>query len=97
MADVRVQVEEDVRLAYETDQEAAHEIGSARQTVELAQQELKMSQDQYAAGTGDNIQVVTAQDELTRARDTYVTALARRQDARVNLAAAMGHARSFSF
>jgi outer membrane protein TolC len=97
MADVRVQVEEDMRLAYETDQEAAHEVGSARQTVELAQQELTMSQDQYAAGTGDNIQVVTAQDELTRARDTYVTALARQQDARVNLAAALGQAQSFSF
>lgn len=97
LADVRVQVEEDVRLAHEADQEAVHEVGSAEQTVELARQELRMSQDQYAAGTGDNVSVVAAQDELTRARDIYVTALARQQDARVNLAAALGRAQSFRF
>lgn len=97
LADVRVQVEEDVRLAFEAGREAVLEVAGAEQTVALAEQELRMSKDQYAAGTGDNVQVVTAQDELTRARDTYVAALARHQDARVNLAAASGRAGSFGF
>lgn len=96
LADIRVQVEEDVRLAYQDSQEAAQEAQAAAQTVELAQQELRMSQDRYGAGTGDNIEVVTAQAELAQARDGYVASLAKLQDARVNLAAALGQAQTFT-
>ncbi len=54
-----------------------------------------MAQDQYAAGTGDNVAVVTAQDELARARNRVVSSLAEDYDARINLAAALGGARGF--
>ena len=55
-----------------------------------------MSQDRYAEGISDNVEVVTAQAELAKARDAYVSALARQQESRINLAAATGKAQSFS-
>lgn len=95
LADVRIQVEEDVRLAYETLSEAQNQVAASSQTLTLAEQELRMAQDQYAAGTGDNVAVVTAQDELARARNRVVSSLAEDYDARINLAAALGGARGF--
>jgi outer membrane protein TolC len=96
LADTRLQVEEDVRLAYETLAEAAQEVSDAAATVDLAQQELNMTLDQYKAGTADYVSVTTAQNELARARDSWVAALARDQDAHLNLAAAVGRAQSFA-
>ena len=96
LADVRIQIEEDVRLSCEIAQEAQNETALAQESVALAQQELAMSQDRYAQGVGDNIEVVTAQVELANVHNTYVTAVARNQVARVNLALATGRAQSFT-
>lgn len=95
VADVRAQVEEDVRLAFENLSEARRQVSASAQTQDLAEQELRMAQDQYAAGTGDNVAVVTAQTELARARSAFVSSLAGDYDARINLAAALGAARDF--
>jgi len=94
--DIRDQIEEDVRLSYEIAAEALSETAVAEQTVTLAEDELRMSQDRYAEGISDNVEVVTAQAELAKARDAYVSALARQQESRINLAAATGKAQSFS-
>jgi outer membrane protein TolC len=91
--DVRTQVEEDVRLAYENFSEASDEVKAARQGLELAEEELRMAQDQYAAGTTDNIAVITAQTELARSRDTFISSLAADWTSRINVAASLGHAR----
>jgi outer membrane protein TolC len=95
--DVRAQVEEDVRLAYESYDEASDEVKAARQSLELSEQELRMAQDQYVAGTTDNIAVITAQTELAQTRDAFITALAEDWTARINLAASLGHAREIAF
>jgi outer membrane protein TolC len=97
LADVRTQVEEDVRLAYQDISEAREQVTASSQTVDLAEQELRMAQDQYASGTIDNVAVTQAQTELAQARDAYVSSLARDCDVRINLAAALGEARNFSF
>ena len=95
LSDVLVQVEEDVRLAYEHLTEAEKQVSAAEQTRGLAEQELKMAEDRYEAGTGDNVAVVTAQAELAQARSAFVSSLAGDQDARIDLAAAIGAARGF--
>ena len=96
LADALIKVEEDVRLSYEIAEEARLEVSLAAETVALAEQELSMSQDRYMHGVGDNIELVTAQVELAKVRNNYVTALAMNQQARINLASATGRARSFT-
>jgi len=93
--DVRVQVEEDVRLAIQTLQAERDEVTTANQAVDLAQKELTMARDRFAAGVGDNIQLLTAQDSLDRALDDQVDALSRYATARVNFATALGQAEHF--
>lgn len=95
LADAAVQVEEDVRLAYEHLSQAARQVSAAELTRALAEQELKMAEDRYEAGTGDNVAVVTAQAELAHARSDFVASLAGEYDARIDLAAALGAARGF--
>lgn len=96
LADVRQQVELDVRTSLERLSESAAEERASAQSLSLAERELAMAQDRYAAGTGSSVEVVEAQAELARARSAQVGALARYQAARVDLAAATGRASEFS-
>ena len=64
-------------------------------TLDLAQTELRLARDRFAAGVADNIEVVNAQTALQNARNTLVAALAAYNTARANLAAAMGSAEGF--
>jgi outer membrane protein len=92
---VRGQVEQDVRLALSALRTAAVQVQAADESVQLAQRELEMSRDRFSAGVGDNQEVVMAQTSLANARDAQVTALAQYNGARLNLAAALGHAETF--
>ena len=93
--DIRIQVEEDVRLALHTLSAEVDEVKAAETNEQLAERELQLSQNRYSAGLGDNIQVVTAQASLADARKSRVDARARYADAEANLAAAVGHVRAF--
>lgn len=95
LANVRGQVEEDVRLALVTLRTAAVQVRAAEQNLTLALRELEMSRDRFVAGVADNLEVVTAQTALADARNAQVTALAQHNAARLNLAAAVGRAESF--
>jgi outer membrane protein TolC len=94
-SDARIQVEEDVRLALVTLGAETDEVETAETQVNLAERELKLAEDRYRAGVGDNIQVVTAQTSLADARRSRVDVQARYSDARANLAMALGHMRTF--
>lgn len=95
LANIRGQVEEDVRLALTTLRTAAVQVRAAEETVTLAQRELEMARDRFRAGVGDNLEVITAQTSLANAREAQVTALAQHNAARLNLAAALGRAETF--
>jgi len=56
---------------------------------------LEMARDRFRAGVGDNIEVVNAQTALANARLDQISALADYNGARLNLAAALGRARTF--
>lgn len=94
-ADTRAQVEEDVRLSLQTLAAEIEETHTADQAVDLSRKELKMAEDRFSAGVGDNIQVLNAQTALARALDDQVDAFARYDTARVNLATALGRAQEF--
>lgn len=95
LANIRGQVEEDVRLALTTLRTAAVQVRAADESVTLAQKELEMARDRFRAGVGDNLEVVTAQTSLANARNAQVNALAQHNAARLNLAAALGRAQTF--
>ncbi|MFL6213884.1 MAG: TolC family protein [Blastocatellia bacterium] len=94
-SDLRAQVEEDVRLAIETLTTATEQVTAAQLAVRLAERELQMSRDRFAAGVTNNIEVVNAQTALANARQNEVAALAQYNAARINLAAARGRIESF--
>ena len=95
LANIRGQVEEDVRLALTTLRTAAVQVRAADESVTLAQRELEMARDRFRAGVADNLEVITAQTSLANARVSQVTALAQHNAARLNLAAALGRAETF--
>ena len=95
LGNVRGQVEQDVRLALVTLRTASSQVRAADESVRLAERELEMARDRFRAGVGDNLEVTSAQTSLANARDAQVTALARYNAARLNLAAATGRAETF--
>jgi outer membrane protein TolC len=96
LADVRQQVELDVRVALERLSESLEEERASALSLSLAERELEMARDRYGAGVGASLDVVEAQAELARARSARVSALARYHSSRVNFAASTGRAAEFS-
>lgn len=95
MEDLQQQIEQDVRLALATLANSAEQVRAAVSARDLAQRELDLARDRFSNGVANNVDVVSAQASLARARTQYVAATAAQQQARVNLAAAQGRARQF--
>jgi len=95
LSSVRGQVEEDVRLALSGLRTTVERVRAADEALTLAQRELQMSRDRFAAGVADNLEVITAQASLANARVAQIEALAVYNAARLNLAAALGRAERF--
>ena len=58
--------------------------------VKLAEEEVRQARDRFQAGVANNIEVISAQDSLTRANDNQIAALYRFNQARADLARAIG-------
>ena len=69
---------------------ARSEVDVANLGVQLAQQEVEQARDRFQAGVANNIEVVTAQNELSRANDNQIAALYRYNQSRAGLAHAVG-------
>jgi len=69
---------------------ARNEVDVANLGVDLARQEVDQARDRFQAGVANNIEVVTAQNELARANDNQIAALYRYNQARADLAHAAG-------
>jgi outer membrane protein len=69
---------------------ALHQVELGRQEVQLANEEVSLSQGRFQSGVTDNIEVTQAQDSLARANDTEIGALFRYNIARAKLARAVG-------
>jgi outer membrane protein len=90
LAQERNRVIEQVRDS-QTELEAAfHQVELGRQQVQLANEEISLSQGRFKSGVADNIEVTAAQDSLARANDAEIGALFRYNIARAQLARAVG-------
>jgi outer membrane protein TolC len=88
--DLRRGIEEDVREAMLSLDSAAQQVQVATEGQQLARRELELSQDRFQQGTTNNVEVVTAQDELARADENYILAVVSHMDAKYALARALG-------
>ncbi len=89
-ADLRDRIALEVKTAVAQLDAARGEVDVANQGIDLAQQEVTQARDRFQAGVADNIEVITAQDELARANDNQIAALYRYGQARADLAHAIG-------
>ncbi len=88
--DLRNRIALEVKTAAAQLESARGEVDVANQGVELARQEVDQARDRFQAGVADNIEVITAQDELARANDNQIGALYRYNQARADLAHSAG-------
>ncbi len=90
LAQERNLVTEQVRDGQVELQAALHQVELGRQEVQLANEEVSLSQGRFQSGVTDNIEVTAAQDSLARANDAEIGALFRYNIARAQLARAVG-------
>jgi len=91
---LRGQIDYDVRTAFLNLQAAKEQVAVARQNVNLANENLARSQERFAAGVTDSVEVVQAQQSLASADDQYISSLYSHNLAKLQLARALGVART---
>ena len=89
-ADLRNQIALDVKTALLNLQSARNEVQVANLGVQLSKEEVDQARDRFKAGVANNIEVIQAQDSLSRANDNQIAALYRFNQARADLARSIG-------
>jgi outer membrane protein len=89
-ADLRNQIALDVKTALLNLDSARSEVQVANLGVQLSREEVDQARDRFKAGVANNIEVVQAQDSLSRANDNQIAALYRFNQARADYARAIG-------
>jgi len=90
MADLQLGIEQEIRESLLQLDSAAQEVKVAEEGQTLAQRELEMARERFQAGVASNLEVISAQDSVSRAQENYIQALTRHSDARMALARALG-------
>jgi len=91
---LRGQIDYDVRTAFLNLQAATEQVTVAHQNMDLANENLSRSQERFAAGVTDSVEVVQAQQSLASANDQYISSLYSHNVAKLQLARALGVART---
>ena len=92
--DLRDQIAADVDAGYLDLRSAQAQQAIAAERLRLAEDELAQSRERFRAGVAGNIEVIDAQSNLIRARDSDIDARFAAASARVTLARAAGVART---
>jgi outer membrane protein len=88
--DLRNQIALEVKTALVNLESARNEVQVANLGVVLSKEEVDQARDRFNAGVANNIEVIQAQDSLARANDNQILALYRFNQARADLARAIG-------
>ena len=91
---LRGQIDYDVRTAYLNLGAAKEQVAVAKQNVDLANENLDRSKERFTAGVTDSVEVVQAQQALASANDQYIVSLYAHNLAKLELARALGVART---
>lgn len=88
--DMRNRVDFEVRSAFLDLNSAAQQVAVAQSSVGLAQEQVRQSQDRFAAGVTNNLEVIQAQEALATTNDNYINALLAHNLAKLSLARSLG-------
>ncbi|PSH05348.1 MAG: hypothetical protein CXZ00_01240 [Acidobacteria bacterium] len=89
--DSKLGVEQELRQALLNIDSAAEEVTVAGAGLDLAKKEVDLARLRFSEGVTNNIEVISAQDALSRAQQNSITALTHHVDARISLARALGN------
>jgi len=92
--EIKSQVGLEVQVAQAELDAARSEVEVTNQTVAFSGEALQQARHRFEAGVSNNIELINAQDELARANDNQINALYRLNQARADLARAMGQMES---
>ncbi len=92
MADVRGQIDQDIRNALLDLKSSNDQVEVAQSSVNLAEQALTQSQDRFSAGITDNLELVQAQEAVAAAHEILISSLYLHNLAKVSFARALGRA-----
>jgi len=92
LADLRGQIDQDVRNALLDLKSSAEQVEVARSSVDLAEQTLVQSRDRFEAGVTDNLEVVQAQESVATAHENFISSLYQHNLAKISFARAIGRA-----
>ncbi len=90
LEDLRNRIEVDVRSALLDVNTSAEQVSVAQSSIGLAAEQLKQSQDRFAAGVAGTLDVVQAQEAVATANESYIQALYLNNIAKLTLARALG-------
>ena len=89
---LRGRIEQDVQDALLDLKAAGQQVEVAKLGLDLAEQALGQSQDRFAAGVTNNVEVIQSQQQLAAANEQYIASLYAHNIAKVLLARAIGNA-----
>jgi outer membrane protein TolC len=92
LEDLHNRVEQEVRAALLDVQTSDQQVAVAKQSINLANDELTQAQDRFKAGVSGSLEVVQAQESVATANETYIQALYVNNVAKLTLARALGEA-----
>jgi outer membrane protein TolC len=92
LADLRGQVEADVRKAYLDVEAARSQVEVARENIQVSQDNLKLTRQRFDAGVTDNVTVVQSQESVASAELDYINSVFAHNVAKISLARAIGRA-----
>jgi outer membrane protein TolC len=90
LEDMRNRIEFEVRSAWLDVKTSGDQVEVAKQSIDLAGQQLTQAQDRYSAGVAGTLDVVQAQEAVATANETYIQALYTNNVAKLSLARALG-------
>ena len=91
---LRGQIDYDVRTAFLNLEAARQQVAVAKENVDLANENLARSQERFAAGVTDSVEVVQAEQALASANDQFISSLYSHNLSKLELARALGVART---
>jgi outer membrane protein TolC len=90
LEDLHNRVEQEVRSALLDVESTNQQVLVAKQSINLAGEELRQTQDRFKAGVSGSLDVVQAQESVATANETYIQALYSNNVAKLTLARALG-------
>lgn len=92
LADLRGQIDQDVRDALLDLKSTADQVEVAQSSVNLSEEALTQSRDRFTAGVTDNLEVIQAQEAVATAHEELISSLYLHNLAKVSFARAIGRA-----